>query len=54
MKVTKVMLKALKKLGRESTKSIPLGTKILEDKRTKRSRTRTDQNRKAIKDSSND
>ncbi len=50
-KIKKETLKTLKKLHREDTKNLDLTTKVIEDKRTKRNRTRSDQNRKAIKDS---
>jgi hypothetical protein len=54
MKITENILKSLKKLSREVTKNKPLGTKVLEDKRTKRNRTRSDQKRKAIKEATSD
>jgi hypothetical protein len=57
MKKTKANLKALKKLNREDPTLQVKPTIIQGDRRTKRNRTRTDQNRKAIqeqvKDSSN-
>ena len=52
-KKTKIeqLVKTLKKLHREDTKGLDLSTKVMDDKRTKRNRTRGDQNRTAIKES---
>lgn len=44
-------IKTLRKLNREDPSLHAMPTRILGDKRTKRNRTRTDQNRKAIKES---
>lgn len=48
--VSKKVIKYLKKLHREETKNVDLTTKVMEDKRTKRNRTRSEQERNAIKD----
>jgi hypothetical protein len=45
------LVKTLKKLHREDTKGLDLSTKVMEDKRTKRNRTRSEQDRNAIKES---
>lgn len=48
--VSKRTVKQLKKLHREETKGLDLSTKVIEDKRTKRNRTRSSKKRSAIKE----
>lgn len=51
MKDYKHILKTLKKINREDPSLVIKPTVVHKDKRTKRNRTRSEQNRKAIKDS---
>lgn len=51
VKKSKKNIKYLKSLTREATKDANLSTRVMEDKRTKRNRTKREQNKKAIEDS---